>query len=392
MSEKNRIIVEKDGVQISLPMSDAQMMRLKKPSYCDMFLPLYSARCLVAEAGGMDLREKLPPGVWVQEMNLLAFILQKFNTQQMERFQKIVLPIPKMYPGELLNHALAICPEAVGFEKGDHFRPQYTGENLFDLMEYKRFEDWRQEHDSFQIAKFYFPIEVVWKADQSSDFIELTSVEAVSYQPQISEVITGCIRPDNCWSDWEGYDRLFELAPYKEHGLLYERPDAEIWNGELWGVIVAGTSRQLTETDKEVLKDHFDGGIWDGWGEHWLGVQVPGGSLQLLLSDCTEVLQQAEGELVLTEQEMFCCQMPHFKSSLSYMAGWEPDFRGEREYGKEHEIWLELLKDRRRVRIPLPAEGSKRRVQSLWEILGAFSRNGEGVYEAESMGMGMEQS
>ena len=74
------------------------------------------------------------------------------------------------------------------------------------------------------------------------------------------------------------------------------------------------------------------------------------------------------------------------------MAGWEPDFRGEKEYGKEHAIWLELLKDRRRVRIPLPAEGSKRRVQSLWEILGAFSRNGEGVYEAESMGMGMEQA
>jgi len=380
----------------------------------------------------------------------------------MEQFQKMVLPVTRTYPGELINYALAICPEAAGFERGDHFHPQYTGENLFDLMEYKRFQDWRQEHASFQIAKFYFPVEVSWKPEHSFSAIELTPAEAVAYQPQISEMIARCIRPESCWSDWEGYDRLFELTPYKGHGLLYERPDVEIRNGELWGVIVAGVSRKLTEIDKDVLKDHFDGGIWEGWGEHSLAVQVPGGSLQLFLSDCTEVLQQAEGELVLTEREMFCCQAPHFKSRLSYMGGWEPDFRGEREYGKEHAIWLELLKDRRRVRIPLPAEdnrileeirrssvnpgeflririktrdrlslyngrvsesdipvlnqigeriqgmhgdrkkkfyeilldkkwGSRNRVQGLWEILEAFSGNGEGAYEAESMGMEMGQ-
>ncbi len=462
MSGKNRIIVEKDEMQASLPMSDARMMRLKKPSYCDIFLPLYSARCLTVEAGGLELREKLPPGVWIQEMNLLAFILQKFDTQQMEQFQKMVLPVTRTYPGELINYALAICPEAAGFERGDHFHPQYTGENLFDLMEYKRFQDWRQEHASFQIAKFYFPVEVSWKPEHSFSAIELTPAEAVAYQPQISEMIARCIRSESCWSDWEGYDRLFELTPYKGHGLLYERPDVEIRNGELWGVIVAGVSRKLTEIDKDALKDHFDGGIWEGWGEHSLAVQVPGGSLQLFLSDCTEVFQQAEGELVLTEREMFCCQAPHLKSRLSYMGGWEPDFRGEREYGKEHAIWLELLKDRRRVRIPLLAEdnrileeirrssvnlgeflririktrdrlslyngrvsesdipvlnqigeriqgmhgdrkkkfyeilldkkwGSRNRVQGLWEILEAFSGNGEGAYEAESMGMEMGQ-
>lgn len=79
---KNRIVVEKDGVQISLPMSDAEMMRLKKPEYCDLFLPMYTARCLVAEAGTADLRGKLPEGVWVQEMNLLAYMLQQFKPQQ----------------------------------------------------------------------------------------------------------------------------------------------------------------------------------------------------------------------------------------------------------------------------------------------------------------------
>lgn len=43
--------------------------------------------------------------------------------------------------------------------------------------------------------------------------------------------------------------------PYKKHGFLYERPDVEVWNGELWGVIVAGAGRLLTETDIEVLKE-----------------------------------------------------------------------------------------------------------------------------------------
>lgn len=126
-------------------------------------------------------------------------------------------------------------------------------------------------------------------------------------QKSLTTTSPRCIRPESCWSNWEGYDRLFELALYKGHGLLYERPDVEIRNGELWGVIVTGVSRQLTEIDKEVLKDHFDGGIWDGWGEHSLVVQAPGGSLQLLLSDCTEVCQQAKGELALTEREIFCC-------------------------------------------------------------------------------------
>lgn len=356
MKRKSRIVVEKDGVQISLPMSDAQMMHLKKPGYCNMFLPIHSARCLIAEAGGMDLRKKLPSGVWVQEMNLLAYILQKFDLQQMERFQRKLSSVSRMCTGEMLNCAFAICPEAAGFEKGSRLCPQYSGENLFDLMEYKRFQDWRQEHGSFQIAKFYFPVEVVWHSDQGSDFMELTSSEAAAYHSQISERIARYIQPDTCWSDWEGYDRLFELEPYKEHGLLYERPDVEIWNGELWGVIVTGVNRQLTETDKRVLKAHFDGGIWDGWGENSLRVPVPEGYLQLFLSDCTEVHQQAEGEMVLTEQEMFLCQAPYFKSRLLPVAGWETDFRGEREYGDEHPIWLELSKNRRRIRIPLPAE------------------------------------
>lgn len=50
------IVVEKDGVRISLPISDAELMRLKKPEYCDLFLPMYSARCQAAEAGTVDLK------------------------------------------------------------------------------------------------------------------------------------------------------------------------------------------------------------------------------------------------------------------------------------------------------------------------------------------------
>lgn len=356
---KNRIVVEKDGVQISLPISDAEIMRLKKPEYCDLFLPMHTARCLVAEAGTADLREKLPEGVWVQEMNLLAYALQQFEPQQMEGFQKKISAAPKMHPGEMLNLALAICPEAAGFEKDSGPLPQYTGENLFDLMEYKRFQDWKREYASFQIAKFYFPVTVMQASDPCFDPVELTAAEAAVFQRQISEMIARNLRPDSCWSDWEGYDSLYELPPYKEHGLLYERPDVEVWNGELWGVIVAGAGRLLTGKDIEVLKEHFDGGIWDGWGEDSMEVLLPKGCLQLFLSDCTEVRQQAKGELVLTEQEMFLCQSPYFRSRIQKITGWKPDFCRDREYGKEHPIWLELSCNRRSVRIPLPAESDR---------------------------------
>ena len=130
----------------------------------------------------------------------------------------------------------------------------------------------------------------------------------------------------------------------------------EVWNGELWGVIVAGAGRLLTEKDIEVLKKHFDGGIWDGWGEHSMEVPSPKGCLQLFLSDCTEVRQQAKGELAFTEKEMFLCQSPYFRSRIQMITGWKPDFRRDREYGKRHPVWLELSCNRRSVRIPLPAE------------------------------------
>lgn len=72
---KVRFLVEKDGVQIPRPISDRQLMKLEKPEYCDLFLPIHSARCLAAEAGNLNLRKKFPEGVWLQEMNLLAYIL-----------------------------------------------------------------------------------------------------------------------------------------------------------------------------------------------------------------------------------------------------------------------------------------------------------------------------
>lgn len=356
---QTRIVAEQSGVQVRLPMSDAQFMKLEKEKDCDLFLPIASARCRSVKAGGVDLMKKLPEGVWIQEMNLLAYTLQQFTPQQLEDFKKKVSSVPRMFPGEMLNVALAICPEAAGFERGSLVCPQYTGENLFDLMEYKRFRDWKKEHAGFQIAKFYFPVEVVWNSDCGFNTKELSPAEAAVYQPQISEMIARQIRPDSCWSDWEGYDCLFELVPYKEHGLLYERPDVEVWNGELWGVIVAGTKWLLTKNDIEVLKEHFNGGIWDGWGECSLMTQVPGGSLRLSLFDCMEVHQQAKGEITFTEKEMFLCQAPYFLSRLQRVTEWEPDFRGEREYGKEHLIWLEVSQNRRRVRIPLPAERSR---------------------------------
>jgi len=108
-------------------------------------------RCLVAEAGTADLKGKLPESVWVQEMNLLAYMLKQFELQQMECFQNKISKAPKMHPGEMLNLALAIYLEATGVERDSGSCLQYTGENLFDLMEYKRFQNWKREYVSFQI-------------------------------------------------------------------------------------------------------------------------------------------------------------------------------------------------------------------------------------------------
>lgn len=131
----------------------------------------------------------------------------------MEQFPKKVLPTLKWYPGEVLNLALAICPEAAGFEKGSRSCPQYTGENLFDLMEYKRFQDWRREYDMFHVAKFYFPVEVTLVPAHGPDAIELSPAEAAAFHQQISERIARQIQPDSCWSDWEGYGTDGEKIP-----------------------------------------------------------------------------------------------------------------------------------------------------------------------------------
>ena len=80
-----------------------------------------------------------------------------------------------MHGGEMLNLALSICPEAAGFEKGSTVIPQYTGENLFELMEYKRFLDRRTEHPQFQMVKFYLPVYADFYPE-NSDGLDVTDL------------------------------------------------------------------------------------------------------------------------------------------------------------------------------------------------------------------------
>lgn len=124
-------------------------------------------------------------------MNLLAYMLQQFDPQQMACFQKKIIGTSKMHPGEMLNLALVICPEAAGFEKNGSSYPQYTGENLFDLMEYKRFQDWKREYASFQIAKFYFPVTVMQTSNHGFELVELTATEAADIRDACEKSTAG---------------------------------------------------------------------------------------------------------------------------------------------------------------------------------------------------------
>lgn len=83
------------------------------------------------------MKEKLPDRVWAQEINMLAYTLDQLNQEQGKEFLEEIAQRIQMYPGEMLNHVLRICPKAAGITEESGVPPYYTGENLFDIMEYK---------------------------------------------------------------------------------------------------------------------------------------------------------------------------------------------------------------------------------------------------------------
>ena len=56
-------------------------------------------------------------------------------------------------------------------------------------MEYKRFADRKREYPQFQIAKFYFPIDVSVKEKDDVDFQDLDGAKASVYCREVSDMI-----------------------------------------------------------------------------------------------------------------------------------------------------------------------------------------------------------
>lgn len=357
-SELERMIkIRQQGITVSLPIRDEQVVRMGDAAASALLLPASPGECVQADAGGLELKGRLPERVWAQEMNMLAFVLTQFEEGQMEKFQKRVMESGTMHGGEMLNLALSICPEAAGFEKGSTVIPQYTGENLFELMEYKRFLDRRTEHPQFQMVKFYLPVYADFypeNSDDGLDVTDLTGKEAAIYQKPLSRILEEQRHHTEKFAEWQLYHDSFGFPHYQKYGLLDKRLDVETRNGELWGVIIAEMDHPLKENEAEALKKEFETEIDYGILGERMEVPVEGGTVFVHLEKCTEICQPDQGEL--TEREMFKLHAPYREERLENKTGFVPDFRNEWEYGMQHPVWLELFGERKRVRIPLPAK------------------------------------
>ncbi|CAK7072152.1 MAG: hypothetical protein ENTB_03205 [Enterocloster aldenensis] len=350
-------IVQKNSKNFELPMSREKMLEIKRESGINLFTPTKNARCLRVDFQGVELLEKLPEKVWVQELNMLAYILQQFDQRQAKVFLQSISGISRMYTGEMLNYALCACPEAAGLSSGLEVIPYYTGQNLFDLMEFKNFQDFEKEYSEFQIVKVYMPVEVTFYPADDGDFTKLSEMDAIPYQEAISKMLYDHTQPYNGLSEWNDYPVIWLNNPmYRDGGLLFERPDVEIREGKLWGVIIAGMKHVLPEQKIESLEEYFNGAISDGWGDNLPCVELPEGSLCIHFNECTEVYQQGKGELELTRQEMFRLQSPFQKQRVQNTIGFTADFRSDWEYSRQCPVWMEFSYNRKTVRIPLPAE------------------------------------
>ena len=85
------IKIKQHGITISLPIHDEEVVRMGDAAASALLLPASPGECVQADAGGLDLKGRLPERVWVQEMNMLAFVLTQFEEGQMEKFQKRVM-------------------------------------------------------------------------------------------------------------------------------------------------------------------------------------------------------------------------------------------------------------------------------------------------------------
>lgn len=351
-------IVKQNGKEFELPLTDRQMWEIEEHESINMFIPAEEAYCVKMEFLECELREKLPRKVKLQEINFLSYILEQCNRVQGEQLKKNISAIPFCRPGEMINHALRICPEAAGMSRNIGI-PYYTGDNLFDLMEYKRLRDRRKDYPDFQMVKVYFPVEVSLEPVHGEESLELDAETAASYCVPIARMLEEHVRPRDSFEEWVGHFCKGAGAAYQEYGILFERPGMEVRNGQLWGVVVMEMSHTLTVEEIGVVQAYVDGGITDSWGEDLPDIETPEGRLRLKIGRCTEVYQQAKAEMMIDEKELFSLQSPFYEEHVLNLTGFVADFRGKNEYAECHPVWLEMCYDRKRIRIPLPADATE---------------------------------
>lgn len=349
------IIIEKNSMKLTLPITDEEIRQLYHENWQTLFLPVKSARCLSARIDHFDLRTILPAKVQVQEMNMLAWLLEQLNHRQRNIFRETIIN-SNMCPGEMINLALQLYPEAVGGKERNVGGPQYTGKNLYDLMAYKRFQDWKRLYPEFQIIKILVPVHVM--IDRNDDYcpIRVGEADTAVYQSLFSDMLARRMRPYDTWRDWETYSFYLNSFEYEKLGILFDRPEVEVCNGRLQGIIVMGSRRVLSEPEIKQIKERFNNKITDIWNEHLPPVALQEEKVYLTFTKCEEVYQQGKGELELTDQEMFQLQAPYYAERIWNNTGFIPDFKEEWEFKRTHAVWVELTENRKTVRIPLPAE------------------------------------
>lgn len=345
--KESNILVETDGVTLMLPMSDERLYNTDPENNLNLFSVLKSAQCRYA---GL-LKDKLPEMVSVREMNMLAFVIQQFDEAEEMAFMQRTSAVIHTLPGELLNLALGICPEAAGFEKGSKVTPVYSGENLHEIMGFKNFLDMIDTYPYMQLLRFYCPIGL-------SDFSGATSSASCDEEglehcrKKLLHILADSLR----FQDIVIEEVVYRMALKERDLLLFECPDMVIQAGKLYAVISIGVSHPPSREEFQELslfiKETF----------HSYQAKIADN-----LSDSTVTWHMKEisrnPELVdikaQTPFEIYRLLSPFHDEWVLNKNGFVPDFRTNTEFSKISSCWIAVSYNRRTQRIPLPTDEEK---------------------------------
>lgn len=355
--------------EFELPISDEKAIVIKREQKIDLFARKEDAVCIEAEFQGVELKDKFPDSMWVQELNMLAYALMCMSHEQGQEFLRNVAEIPKMHPGEMLNLVLKICPMAAGIPEESGLVPFYTGENLITIMEFKRMEDRRREYPQFQMAKVYAPIEVSFLERDSTALRKLGKSETVAF----TSVISRFMKSLDIWSSWPFYISELSDQDLAHMGVLFKRLDVEVREVELWAVVILETTHPFTEDEAKKVWSKLNYNPLVCWNICFNVVELTQERyLHLSFGEFTDMCQQGKGELHFDEQEMLMLQTPLYREHIVKTKDTVADFRSDSEYGESYPVWLELKYDFDRQRIPLPAQQ-----EDIQKIRRALENKGE---------------